>query len=473
MIMDASRLMEQLKFSSKVLAPYIGDPAVVEIMVNPPNGEVWVDRLGAGLEDTGLIMRDTDVMTIISLVATFTRTTVTENSPIISGELPDGSRFEGLVPPIVQRATFTIRKHAAMVLTLDNYVEKGNMSVEQKDFIETAIHDRQNILVVGGTGCHAPGTKILMFGLSTKKVEDIQIGDTLLGPDYERRTVVALHSGSSRMVKLVLSTGESHVVNEDHLLSLTTEDFDIVTLSVRAYEGLSLQLKRKMKLWRSVRNMTSCLVDFTVEDAGFGLFHGFELDGDHLYMTEDFTVHHNSGKTTLVNAIVQRMSELTPEHRVISIEDTRELKLSSPNAVSLRTSDSVDMTRLLKSCMRLRPDRILVGEVRDAAALALLKAWNTGHPGGLSTVHANDALAGLTRLEQLVQEAGIPDHAARPIIAEAVNILVYIQKTATGGKKIKEILVVDGLESGKYVVHPFLGKEDLKNFESNQESMIH
>lgn len=93
-----------------------------------------------------------------------------------------------------------------------------------------------------------------------------------------------------------------------------------------------------------------------------------------------------------------------PDHRMVILEDTAEIRCDAENFVALHTSDTVDMARLLKSTMRLRPDRIIVGEVRDGAALTLLKAWNTGHPGGITTIHANNAAAVLRRLEHLTAE---------------------------------------------------------------------
>lgn len=89
-----------------------------------------------------------------------------------------------------------------------------------------------------------------------------------------------------------------------------------------------------------------------------------------------------SGKTTLTNAILAEIVASSPDDRLVILEDTAEIQCAAHNAVSLHTSDAVDMSRLLKSTMRLRPDRIIVGEVRDGAALTMLKAWNTGHPGG-------------------------------------------------------------------------------------------
>ena len=154
-----------------------------------------------------------------------------------------------------------------------------------------------------------------------------------------------------------------------------------------------------------------------------------------------------TGKTTLTNAIIAEIDAVTPEHRIVIIEDTRELQCSSPNVVALRAVDHVDMTRLLKATMRLRPDRILVGEARDGSALALLKAWNTGHPGGAATVHANSARAGLIRMEQLVAEATASPMQA--LIAEAVDLIIAIEKTATG-RRIKEVVTVSGHDGTNY-----------------------
>ncbi|MBU2770117.1 P-type conjugative transfer ATPase TrbB [Acidithiobacillus caldus] len=155
-----------------------------------------------------------------------------------------------------------------------------------------------------------------------------------------------------------------------------------------------------------------------------------------------------SGKTTMANAVLHAVSRETPEHRVVVIEDTRELQVSAPNVVSFRTSDEIDMTRLLKSTMRMRPDRIVVGEVRGKEALDLLKAWNTGHPGGIGTVHANDAKAALTRIGMLVQEANVPPNPE--LIGEAVNVVVSIKRTATG-RIVDEILAVDGYADGRFI----------------------
>ena len=116
-----------------------------------------------------------------------------------------------------------------------------------------------------------------------------------------------------------------------------------------------------------------------------------------------------SGKTTLAGAMINEMVERSdPNERYVIIEDTLEIQCRAQNLVQLHTAEGADMTRLVRTTMRLRPDRIIIGEVRGAEALALLKAWNTGHPGGVTTIHANSARAALTRLSSLVQEAGVP-----------------------------------------------------------------
>jgi type IV secretion system protein VirB11 len=156
-----------------------------------------------------------------------------------------------------------------------------------------------------------------------------------------------------------------------------------------------------------------------------------------------------SGKTTFVNALIRSLSEICPDDRLVILEDTRELQSLSRNTQFYRTSDDVDMTRLLRMTMRIRPDRILIGEVRDGAALALLKAWNTGHPGGIATVHANGAEEGLFRLEELIAEA--TQAPKQQLIASAVHKIIFIER-APGGRRIAEVLRVSGYDgtSGRY-----------------------
>ena len=282
----------------EILAP-LDDPKVVEIMLNP-DGTLWVDRLGEGMQQTRRIDA-VRALTIVNTVAAMLDTVVTPERPILECELPlDGSRFEALIPPLVERASFALRKKATLVFTLEDYVSKGIMTQAQMRAIEQAVVSRHNVLVCGGTG---------------------------------------------------------------------------------------------------------------------------------------------TGKTTLANAILDSVARLDGEHRVVVIEDTRELQVNAENVVFLRTSDNTDMTRLLRATMRLRPDRIVVGEVRDGSALALLKAWNTGHPGGVGTVHANDASAALIRIGQLIQEAGVPPNPE--LIAEAVNVVVSIKRTADG-RKVEEVAAVRG-----------------------------
>lgn len=156
-----------------------------------------------------------------------------------------------------------------------------------------------------------------------------------------------------------------------------------------------------------------------------------------------------SGKTTLANAIIAEIVASSPEQRLIILEDTAEIQCAAQNVVALHTSDNADMARLLKSTMRLRPDRIIVGEVRDGAALTLLKAWNTGHPGGVATIHANNALSALTRLEQLVAETS--PMPMREVIGEAVDLIVAIARTPTG-RRVTEILHVENYRNGNYQV---------------------
>jgi len=157
-----------------------------------------------------------------------------------------------------------------------------------------------------------------------------------------------------------------------------------------------------------------------------------------------------SGKTTLVNAIIGEMVVQSPAERVVIIEDTGEIQCAAKNYVQYHTSIAVSMTDLLKVTLRMRPDRILVGEVRGAEALDLLDAWNTGHPGGVATLHANSAVEGLTRLKSLVSRNASASADIEPLIGEAVHVVVHIARTEDGSRRIQSILQVTGFKDGQY-----------------------
>lgn len=156
-----------------------------------------------------------------------------------------------------------------------------------------------------------------------------------------------------------------------------------------------------------------------------------------------------SGKTTLANAVIGEIVKSAPEDRLVVLEDTAEIQCAADNAVLLHTSDTVDMARLLKSAMRLRPDRIVVGEVRDGAALTLLKAWNTGHPGGVATIHSNTAMSALRRLEQLTAEAS--QQPMHEVIGEAVDLVISIERTPSG-RRVRDVIQVERYVNGQYEI---------------------
>ena len=158
-----------------------------------------------------------------------------------------------------------------------------------------------------------------------------------------------------------------------------------------------------------------------------------------------------SGKTTLANAILAEPA--FAGDRVVLIEDTAELQCSAADQIQMltkRTEPAVTMTDLVRDTLRLRPDRIVIGEVRDGSALDLLKAWNTGHPGGLATLHANSAAEGLSRLEDLIGEVTqrIPHRA----IGQAIDLVIHIARTP-GGRRVLELMQVSGWGEDGYIVH--------------------
>ena len=157
----------------------------------------------------------------------------------------------------------------------------------------------------------------------------------------------------------------------------------------------------------------------------------------------------STGKTTLTNALLAEVAKT--DDRVVLIEDTRELQCAAPNLVALRTKDGVvSLSDLVRSSLRLRPDRIPIGEVRGAEALDLLKAWCTGHPGGIGTIHAGTAIGAVRRFEQLIQEAVVT--VPRALIAETIDIVAVLSGRGAQ-RRLAELARVDGLgPTGDYVI---------------------
>ncbi|WP_043284101.1 P-type conjugative transfer ATPase TrbB [Reyranella massiliensis] len=159
----------------------------------------------------------------------------------------------------------------------------------------------------------------------------------------------------------------------------------------------------------------------------------------------------STGKTTLTNALLAEVAK--GADRVVIIEDTRELQCAAPNLVAMRTKDGVaTLSELVRSSLRLRPDRIPIGEVRGSEALDLLKAWGTGHPGGIGTIHAGSGIGALRRLEQLMQEAVIT--VPRALIAETIDLVAVLSGRGTA-RRLAELASVEGLGSdGDYRITP-------------------
>ncbi|WP_395505638.1 P-type conjugative transfer ATPase TrbB [Ectopseudomonas hydrolytica] len=287
-----------------LIAAALDDPDVVEVMLNP-DGVLWLDRLSAGRSRLGTLAAG-DGERIIRLVAAHVGAEVHRGRPLLSAELPEtGERFEGVLPPVVTGPTFALRKRAAGVIPLQQYVADGILSAAQAEYLRVAVHERQNILVAGGT---------------------------------------------------------------------------------------------------------------------------------------------SSGKTTLANALLAEVAG--SGDRVLVLEDTVELQCPALDHVALRTKPGVvSMADLVRSTLRLRPDRVVVGEVRGGEALDLVKSWGTGHPGGIATIHAGSAQGALLRLEQLILEVALA--APRALIAEAVNLVVFLAGRGRT-RYVQQIASVTGYDERGY-----------------------
>lgn len=334
-----ARKLEGLKRDlGPVVLRELSDPSVIEVMLNP-DGKVWRDQLGKGMSYTGYDMPQAQAEKLLGSIAAMLGTIVTRDMPILEGELPlDGSRFEGIYPPVVARPAFAIRKKASAIFTLDQFEESR---------ILTHMHDPLNA----------------------------------------RRVMAAEFTDLAR--------GRTHI--------------EIIRMAIRMRKNILVV-------------------------GGTG-----------------------SGKTTLLNAIFHGIEQLTPEHRIVLIEDTGEIQCSAQNLVQMRANKDVNITKLLSATLRLRPDRICVGEVRGPEALGLLKLFNTGHPGGVASLHADSPEGGLTRLERLIEEN--PGIKANPHeISEAIDLCIFINKDkhAPAGRKISQLVVVEGYDESikKYITTP-------------------
>jgi type IV secretion system protein TrbB len=208
-----------------------------------------------------------------------------------------------------------------------------------------------------------------------------------------------------------------------------------------------LHVRRRDRHWRAVRP----LADFVDGPAQLSTIDNAIQRHDRI-VTVGAT---SAGKTTLLNTITARLLELSPDERLGIIEDEPEPQIDAINAIRRLVRGKADMRRHIREMLRMRPDRIIVGEVRGSEALDLLKAWNTGH-SGFTTIHANSASAALLRLESLMQEGGVP---ANPrLIAESVDLLIFISRRPDGARRIAEM--VEGCApDGGYQLRQITGGE--------------
>ncbi len=268
---------------------------------------MWFEAHGKGLFGADFCLPESHRESLIGTVAAALGTVADADHPIVEGELPiERIRFEGLMPRVVRRPCFAMRKPAQVLFTLDDYIRDRIITEGQAEVFRDATDRRQNVAIAGSTG---------------------------------------------------------------------------------------------------------------------------------------------SGKTTLAGALINEMvARSALSERYVIIEDTLEIQCSAENLVQLHTSEAADITRLVRATMRLRPDRIIIGEVRGAEALGLLKAWLTGHPGGVTTIHANSAKAALTRLSSLVQEAGVPPQPE--LIAATINPKAFIV-SPPDDRRDKPLIRVEGYDARK------------------------
>jgi type IV secretion system protein VirB11 len=235
-------------------------------------------------------------------------------------------------------------------------------------------------------------------------------------------------------IRLLAAIAGKVIDPEDPFLNLVLRNGARFSASTRpASDGPTFSIRTH---WRPIRPLT----DFVSGFWQLALIDRAIRQGDNIVVAGAT----NAGKTTFVNALAARLIELRPDDRLATIEDEPELRVEARNAIRRVARGNTDLRRHVREVLRMRPDRIIIGEVRGPEALDLLKAWNTGHAGNFTTVHANNARAALLRLESLVEEAGVPPNPR--MIAESVNLLIFIARDEDGSRRIKELVRVEGYE---------------------------
>jgi type IV secretion system protein VirB11 len=286
----------------------LSDDGVTDILGNS-DGRVFIDKVGEGqIEIDNLDY--TRAESILSTVASLTGEIVNSDSPVLECVFPlDGSRFEGMVPPTVERPAFALRKHSKHIYTLDSYVSSKILHSEYDKVIRRAVRTKKNIIVAGGTG---------------------------------------------------------------------------------------------------------------------------------------------SGKTTFVNAVLQNAVEVgEPGERYLVIEDTKEIQCKAKNLVSMFARTRQELPMLCQAAMRMRPDRVVVGEVRGREAYDLMYLLNSGHPGSITTLHANSARLALHKFEMLARESG--ENVSPQRIVESFDLVMFIERTETG-RTVSEVVEIRGHDGSDYVV---------------------
>lgn len=308
---DKNLEIELIKYNmGKEILELLNDKDVSEVIVNDDN-KLFKDTFSEGQVFTGKYVDPIKTLSLIQVVASYSKQIIDENNPILEAKLYDNSRFTGVIPPVADNPTINIRKHTILKLTLDDYVKSEVITENQKEIIVENIKNKRNILIVGATG---------------------------------------------------------------------------------------------------------------------------------------------SGKTTFANACINDISKLN--ERLGILEDTPEIQTTANNRYFLHTSQNKKMIDLVKVSLRMTPSRIIVGEIRDGASLYLLRAWNSGHGGGVCTIHSDSSKKALGQLEGYIQE--VSQTPQKQLIADNIHLIIVISKVFEDGetkRKLVEMVEVKGLDNeGNYIL---------------------
>lgn len=434
------------------------DPNITEVIVNGPD-ETYVERFGRIERARGVRFRSQQhLLDVCQRVLAPLNRKLDTKDPLADGRLPDGSRVNAVHPATAPKGPLlTIRRFPEINRSLVDLVRLGSMNEDMAQTLVWLVRQRASLLVVGGTG----SGKALALKTPVPTPDgwttmgELQVGDWVFDENGEQTEVVGAYDilFNRDVYEVEFVDGTTILADGEHLwptiprlaggkTCVTTAHFVVGAVPLDAYDGRSCRpngdaYTHKIVAITPVESVPVRCIKVENPKSLFLVGHGF-------------VPTHN---TTLLNGL---SAAIPHDERVVTIEDSLELRLDPRAHVAAMEGrppdaggkNAVGIRALVKNALRMRPDRIIVGEVRDESALEMLQACNTGHEGSMSTVHANGPDEAIVRLSVMVAQGGeIPEDKVEWLVGSALDLMVTVKRYKDGSRRVSGLYEVPTLNN--------------------------